>query len=191
MISVVRRCDRRARAVPAVGEIENVYAPIGLGSGIRGVIGMRDALRLRTRIVGVVAEGANTYARSVAESRSVPTTSAFTFADGIAVRVPDAVVVMTSMTWLLRIVGSSNSTHIQGTRVPVEEPSTASIADIASSAGLNLQLWPRVHCKPLGRRIPLSANSPLTDQRGGRSTWTVAAGQLGSGVRGMSSSRYS
>ena len=74
----------------AVGEIENVYVPIGLGSGICGVIGTRDALGLKTRIVGVVAQGANTYARSVAEGRSVPTTSALTFADGMAVRVPDA-----------------------------------------------------------------------------------------------------
>ena len=74
----------------AIGEIENVYVPIGLGSGICGVIGTRDALGLKTRIVGVVAQGANTYARSVAEGRSVPTTSALTFADGMAVRVPDA-----------------------------------------------------------------------------------------------------
>src|SRR5262249_29187632 len=33
--------------------------------------------------------------------------------------------------WLLRIVGALNSTHIHGTSVPVEEPSTASKADKA------------------------------------------------------------
>jgi hypothetical protein len=32
------------------------------------------------------------------------------------------------MTWLLRIIECPNSTHIDGTHVPVEEPSTASIA---------------------------------------------------------------
>jgi hypothetical protein len=31
--------------------------------------------------------------------------------------------------WLLRTVGALNSTHIHGTSVPVEEPSTASKAD--------------------------------------------------------------
>src|SRR5262249_55230276 len=36
--------------------------------------------------------------------------------------------------WLLRIVGALNSTHIHGTSVPVEEPSTASKADICSAA---------------------------------------------------------
>ena len=39
--------------------------------------------------MGVVAEGANTYSRSVAAGRSVPTNSAVTFADGMAVRMPD------------------------------------------------------------------------------------------------------
>ena len=73
----------------AVVDLDTVYVPIGLGSGICGVIGTRDLLGLRTKIVGVVAEGANTYSRSVAAGRSLPTASAFTFADGIAVRVPD------------------------------------------------------------------------------------------------------
>jgi threonine dehydratase len=54
------------------------------------VIGARDALGRKARIVGVVAEGANTYARSVAAGRIVPTNSAVTFADGMAVRMPDA-----------------------------------------------------------------------------------------------------
>src|SRR5215813_8641168 len=36
--------------------------------------------------------------------------------------------------WLLRIVGALNSTHIHGTSVPVEEPSTASKADSCTAA---------------------------------------------------------
>src|SRR5262249_22973217 len=36
--------------------------------------------------------------------------------------------------WLLRIVGALNSTHIHGTSVPVEEPSTASKADIRATS---------------------------------------------------------
>ena len=35
--------------------------------------------------------------------------------------------------WLLRIVGALTSTHIHGTHVPVEEPSTASGTDIGVS----------------------------------------------------------
>ena len=40
----------------AVDELDTVYVPIGLGSGICGVIGTRDVLGRKTRIVGVVAE---------------------------------------------------------------------------------------------------------------------------------------
>jgi hypothetical protein len=40
--------------------------------------------------------------------------------------------------WLLRTVGALNSTHIHGTSVPVEEPSTASEAVIAAIRGADL-----------------------------------------------------
>jgi threonine dehydratase len=73
----------------SMSDLDTVYVPIGLGSGICGVIGARDALGRRARIVGVVAEGANTYSRSVAAGRVVPTNAATTFADGMAVRMPD------------------------------------------------------------------------------------------------------
>ena len=74
------------RAVP---EIDTVYAPIGLGSGICGLIGVRDLLGLKTKIVGVQAEGADSYARSFAAGRVVATERAETVADGMATRVPD------------------------------------------------------------------------------------------------------
>jgi threonine dehydratase len=74
----------------AVADLDAVYVPIGLGSGICGVIGTRDALGLKTKVVGVVSEAANTYFRSFTAGHIVVTTSALTFADGMAVRVPDA-----------------------------------------------------------------------------------------------------
>lgn len=74
----------------AVSDVDTVYVPIGLGSGICGMIGMRDALGLATRIVGVVSEHANGYARSFAAGKVIATDTAHTFADGLAVRVPDA-----------------------------------------------------------------------------------------------------
>jgi threonine dehydratase len=74
----------------AVADLDTVYVPIGLGSGICGVIRTRDALGLKTKIVGVVSEAANTYLRSFAAGHIVATNSALTFADGMAVRVPDA-----------------------------------------------------------------------------------------------------
>jgi threonine dehydratase len=73
----------------AAGALDTVYVPIGLGSGICGVIAARDALGLRTEVVGVVAERADCYARSFAAGRAVATASADTIADGVACRVPN------------------------------------------------------------------------------------------------------
>jgi threonine dehydratase len=74
------------RAVP---DLDTVYVPIGLGSGICGTIAARDALGLGTRIVGVVPENAAAYALSFARKAPVSTNSADTIADGMACRVPD------------------------------------------------------------------------------------------------------
>jgi threonine dehydratase len=72
----------------AVPELDTVYVPIGCGSGISGLIAWRDALGLKTKIVGVVSDRADCYALSVEAGRPVETASANTFADGMAVRVP-------------------------------------------------------------------------------------------------------
>lgn len=72
------------------GDLDTVYVPIGLGSGICGVILVRDLLGLRTKVVGVVSDQANAYRLSFDAGRVVPTNAAVTFADGMAVRTPDA-----------------------------------------------------------------------------------------------------
>ena len=70
-------------------ELDALYVPIGLGSGICGAIRTRDLLGLRTKIIGVQAAGADCYARSVAAGSLVVLNRADTLADGIAVRQPD------------------------------------------------------------------------------------------------------
>ncbi|PWE32059.1 threonine dehydratase [Maritimibacter sp. 55A14] len=72
----------------ACPDLDTVYVPIGCGSGICGVITARDALGLKTEVVGVVSEAAQCALLSVAAGHLVETPSARTFADGMAVRVP-------------------------------------------------------------------------------------------------------
>ncbi len=70
-------------------DLEVLYVPIGQGSGICGCISARDALGLKTEIVGVQSAAAPAYALSFAAGRVVSTDSADTLADGMATRVPD------------------------------------------------------------------------------------------------------
>jgi len=69
-------------------DLDVVYVPIGMGSGICGLIAVRDLLELRAEVVGVVAENAPAFALSIEAGRPVQTTSASTFADGLACRDP-------------------------------------------------------------------------------------------------------
>jgi threonine dehydratase len=73
------------RATPG---LDTVYVPIGLGSGICGLIATRDLLQLETEIVGVVSSEADCYAQSFEKGRLVTTETAITLADGMACRVP-------------------------------------------------------------------------------------------------------
>jgi threonine dehydratase len=73
-------------ALPA---LDTVYVPIGLGSGACGLIAARDALGLATEIVGVVSDGAPTYALSLAAGRVVPHEVTTQLADGMACRVAE------------------------------------------------------------------------------------------------------
>ena len=70
-------------------ELNAVYVPIGMGSGICGVIAVRDLLGLKTEVIGVVAENAPAMAHSFEAGRVIPGNSAATFADGMACRDPD------------------------------------------------------------------------------------------------------
>jgi len=73
----------------AVENLDVVYVPIGLGSGICSCAAVRNGLNLRTKIIGVVAEGAPAYALSFAARRKISAPVTTALADGIACRVPD------------------------------------------------------------------------------------------------------
>ena len=70
-------------------DLDVMYVPVGQGSGICGCIAARDALGLRTAIVGVQSAAAPAYALSFEAGKPVSTATADTFADGMATRVPD------------------------------------------------------------------------------------------------------
>ncbi|HYU54357.1 MAG TPA: threonine dehydratase [Gemmatimonadaceae bacterium] len=74
------------RAVP---DLDTVYVPVGMGSGLCGVIAARDALGLRTGVVAVVSERAPAFALSYDQGRVVSHEVTTRVADGMACRTPD------------------------------------------------------------------------------------------------------
>ena len=73
----------------AIKDLDIVYVPIGLGSGICGMLAVRDALKLRTKIVGVVSTHAKSYAESFTSKVPVESPVNTKIADGMACRIPE------------------------------------------------------------------------------------------------------
>lgn len=73
----------------AAPELDVVYVPVGQGSGINACVAARNALGLRTRIVGVVSAHAPCYALSFEARRPIEAPVTTRLADGLACRVPD------------------------------------------------------------------------------------------------------
>ena len=88
----------------AVPDLDVVYVPVGMGSGICANIAVRDLLGLATEVVGVVAERAPAYALSFEAGEPVSTPTSDTFVDGVACRTPDAEAVARIVAGAARIV---------------------------------------------------------------------------------------
>ena len=87
-----------------VSGLDAVYVPIGMGSGVCGVIAARDALGLNTEVIGVCATGAPAFALSFEAKRQVRTDAVNTMADGISCRVPDPLALEIVLSGAARIV---------------------------------------------------------------------------------------
>ena len=101
----------------AVGELDVVYVPVGMGSGAGGVIGVRDLLGLPTEVVGVVSELAPASALSFAAGVVVATDSADTFVDGVACRVPDTDAIATLVAGAARVITVSEDATAEAMRL--------------------------------------------------------------------------
>ncbi|MFO1439629.1 MAG: threonine dehydratase [Verrucomicrobiaceae bacterium] len=73
----------------SVRELDVVFVPIGLGSGFCGIAAAREALGLKTKIIGVVSEHAPAYALSYQRREFTEQTSTTTVAEGVACKTPN------------------------------------------------------------------------------------------------------
>ncbi|KAA1419820.1 threonine dehydratase [Mumia zhuanghuii] len=72
----------------AVPDLDVVYVPIGLGSGVCGMLAAKAALRHPVEVVGVVSAGATAYADSLTAGTLVSSPVTTQIADGMACRTP-------------------------------------------------------------------------------------------------------
>ena len=73
----------------SVGDLDVVFVPIGLGSGFCGIAAAREALGLKTKIIGVVSAHAPAYALSFCQGKLVEQSSKTRVAEGVACRTPN------------------------------------------------------------------------------------------------------
>ena len=73
----------------SVPNLDVVYVPIGMGSGICAGCAVRNGMNLTTKLVGVVSESAPANALSFAAGKPVSAPVTTKIADGIALRIPD------------------------------------------------------------------------------------------------------
>jgi threonine dehydratase len=126
------------RAAPA---LDTVYVGVGMGSGICGLISVRDLLGLSTEIVGVGAVGAPATCRSFAAGRALPSPSAHTFADGIATREPSPDAIEVICAGAARFVEVSDDAIAEAMRIYFDD--THQIAEGAGAAPLAALLQER------------------------------------------------
>jgi threonine dehydratase len=131
-------------------DLDVVYVPIGMGSGICGLITVRDLLGRQTEIVGVVAEKAPAFALSFEARRVVQTNSAATFADGVACRDPPADALEIIMKGAARIVRVGEDEIAEAIRI--YHTATHNLAEGAGAAPLAALLRENRYA---GRRVGL------------------------------------
>ena len=102
------------RAVPA---LQTVYVPIGLGSGICGMLSAKEALaRGHLDVVGVVSSAAPAYKRSLEGTELVSCPVETVIADGVACRTPNPTALGLMRGRVVRVVDVSDAEVEQAMR---------------------------------------------------------------------------
>lgn len=133
----------------AAPDLDTVYVPVGCGSGVCGVIAARDALGLKTQVVGVVSTEAMAAKLSFETQDLCETASANTFADGLAVRrpIPEAFAIYAA--GAARIVAVSDEEIAEAMRVYYTD--THNLAEGAGASALAALMQEREAMK--GRKV--------------------------------------
>jgi threonine dehydratase len=150
--------------------IDVVYVPIGLGSGICGMLAARDALNLNTEVVGVVSAHARAYAKSFSAGYPVESPVTTVLSDGMACRVPEPEALELILQGVDRIVQVSDDEVSAAMRMMFE--CTHNVCEGAGAAALAAATQEK--SRLAGHKVAVVASGGNVDQ-------AVFAEVLGSG----------
>jgi threonine dehydratase len=114
--------------------LDTVYVPIGMGSGISGMIAVRNALGLKTKVVGVTSKLAPATALSLAAGMVVENAVSTRIADGVSCRRPDEAALAVIRAGMERIVEVDDEEVEEAMRVYFAD--THNVAEGAGAVGL-------------------------------------------------------
>jgi threonine dehydratase len=135
----------------AVPDVNVVYVPIGQGSGICSCVAVRNGMNLKTKIVGVVADGAPAYALSFAAGRKIAAPVTTLLGDGMACRVPDDASLAVILGNVERVVRVSEEEIRLAMKICFTD--THNVAEGAGAAGLAAALQEKHALR--GKRVGL------------------------------------
>jgi threonine dehydratase len=144
----------------AVPEGDVVYVPIGQGSGICSCVAVRNGMNLRTKIIGVVAEGAPAYALSFEAGRKIAAPVTTVLGDGMACRVPDDASLEVVLENVDRVVRVSDEEMAAAMKIYFTD--THNVVEGAGAAGLAAAL--REKDSLAGKRVGLVVSGGNVDR---------------------------
>lgn len=144
------------RAVP---DLHTVYVPIGLGSGISGLLAARNALGYRTQVVGVVSAHARAYLESFLQKKAVDSPVSTRLADGMACRSPHPDALEVIWQGVDRIIAVTDAEVAEAIRTLFA--CTHNVSEGAGAAGLAAAMQER--SRNLGRKIAITVSGGNID----------------------------
>jgi threonine dehydratase len=144
----------------AVKDIDVVYVPIGLGSGICGMMAARDVLNLKTEVVGVVSAHASAYAKSFSARKAIESPVTTILSDGMACRVPEPAALELILEGVDRIVQVTDDEVSAAMRMMFE--CTHNVCEGAGAAALAAATQEK--SRIAGRKVAVVASGGNIDQ---------------------------